>query len=408
MGNKPKNYDASKSALGYLYQIRYGLLLALEKSDASDQVVSIETLDDVAISDAVNPSGSTAELFQLKHHVSRQGGTSNLSLDIWKSLRIWSDAISAGMIDIEKSHLLLVTTSTSAPGHAISGLRAMLPSKDRKTELVRKTLEEAAKSSQNGTVKDCFKSLRKLPVAKRRKLFSAIVLVDGSPGIMDVRDKIEKNLWAAVEKERLAYFVDQIEGWWFAEVIAQLSNPSCSGISVRVLHARVSALREELRRQNLPDELLHENVPDGELSDTDRRVFVRQLRVIRVGQGRIRKAQENHYRAVTQRSRWIRSNLLDLDEWDRFEIRLIGEWEEFYTEMADGLDDKSSDDDLVTAGDTLFKWANAASATQAGLCIRSEFRSPYLTRGSFHMLSDQRRIGWHRDFKKVCQDEDAA
>lgn len=406
---KKKNYDASKSAIGYLHQCRYGLLLALEKHDASNKLVSIEKLDDVAILDAGNsPATSAAQLFQTKHHVSRQGGTTNLSLDIWKTLRVWCDAVDEGAIDLESVELFLVTTSTAKVNHAISNLSADLKAKDRKPEIARTTLEAAAKGSQNATIKDCFDSLKKLNVTKRKKLFKAITFIGDSPGIADVRQRLEKNLWAAVDQTHIASFVDQVEGWWFSEVIRQLSDPKCPGISLRSLQAKVNTLREDFRRDNLPDELLHEEVPQGQLSDDDRRVFVKQLQVIQVGPGRVRKAQENHYRAATQRSRWIRSNLLDLEEWDRFEMRLLSEWEEFYSEMTDGLSDDSPDQQLVAAGDGLFKWANTASATQASLCIRSEFRSPYLTRGSFHMLADQLRLGWHRDFKEVCKAEDAA
>ncbi|MGB7327622.1 MAG: ABC-three component system protein [Rubripirellula sp.] len=403
-----KNYDASKSAIGYLHQCRYGLLLALERHDASNKSVSIEKLDDVAIHSTGQHASSAAQLFQTKHHVSRQGGTSNLSLDIWKTLRVWSDAIVEGKIDLDSAELFLVTTSNAKTTHAISNLSVDVTPKNRKPEVVRRTLEAAAKSSQNATIQDCLASLKKLSVAKRKRLFKAITFIGDSPGILDVRQKIERNLWAAVDLSHIEAFVDQVEGWWFSEVIRQLSDPGCPGISLRSLQAKVNSLREDFRRDNLPDELLHEEVPEGQLSENDRRIFVKQLRVIGTGAGRVRKAQENHYRAVTQRSRWIRNNLIDLEEWDRFEMRLLGEWEEFYMEMVDGLDETASTDQLIAAGDALFKWANVASAAQASLCIRSEFRSPYLTRGSFHMLADQLRLGWHRDFKTICKAEDAA
>lgn len=46
------NFDATYSLLGYIYQIRYGLLVSLEKmrdiDDPDDYFVSIESLDDIA------------------------------------------------------------------------------------------------------------------------------------------------------------------------------------------------------------------------------------------------------------------------------------------------------------------------------------------------------------------------
>ena len=91
MNKTTTSFDASLSALGYLYQCRYALLLALQHDEDSDLQMSIEKLDDVAfLGDGVahiNP----AELLQFKHHIKRQGGLSDKSADIWKTIRIWSE-----------------------------------------------------------------------------------------------------------------------------------------------------------------------------------------------------------------------------------------------------------------------------------------------------------------------------
>ena len=52
MSASPSPFDASASALGYLYQCRYALLLALQKGDDLDLGISVEKLDDVVIDDA--------------------------------------------------------------------------------------------------------------------------------------------------------------------------------------------------------------------------------------------------------------------------------------------------------------------------------------------------------------------
>ncbi len=48
MTGSPPPFDAFSSALGYLYQCRYALLLALQKGDDPNLCLSIEKLDDVA------------------------------------------------------------------------------------------------------------------------------------------------------------------------------------------------------------------------------------------------------------------------------------------------------------------------------------------------------------------------
>jgi hypothetical protein len=85
-------YDASASALGYIYQVRYALLLALQKvsevNDPDDCLISIEKLDDIAFEQGGNPS----ELLQAKYHGS-PGNLTDRSSDLWKTIRIWSEMI---------------------------------------------------------------------------------------------------------------------------------------------------------------------------------------------------------------------------------------------------------------------------------------------------------------------------
>jgi hypothetical protein len=72
-------FSAAGSALGYIVQVEYALLLALQKMD--DDVsfrVSLETADDIAF----EYEGSPVELWQTKHHIHRQGSLGNASPDL--------------------------------------------------------------------------------------------------------------------------------------------------------------------------------------------------------------------------------------------------------------------------------------------------------------------------------------
>jgi len=111
---KGKNkFDATPSLLGFLYQTRYALLLALRRNDP-DVVVSIEALDDISFAKDDGAGLLTPfDVLQLKHHLSRQGGLGNRSTDIWKTLRVWADSIISKRLDPARTLLFLVTTSTA-------------------------------------------------------------------------------------------------------------------------------------------------------------------------------------------------------------------------------------------------------------------------------------------------------
>ena len=58
------DFSAAPSAMGYLFQIRYALLLLL-RAKRPESVISIEKSDDVAFDE----DGEPKQLLQLKHHV---------------------------------------------------------------------------------------------------------------------------------------------------------------------------------------------------------------------------------------------------------------------------------------------------------------------------------------------------
>lgn len=84
----PSRFSAPGPALGYLAQIDYALLAALERMDVEDDfAVSIETLDDIVFHDA--GSGEATEKWQSKHTVNQTGSLSDASEDLWKTLGNW-------------------------------------------------------------------------------------------------------------------------------------------------------------------------------------------------------------------------------------------------------------------------------------------------------------------------------
>jgi hypothetical protein len=100
-------FSAGPQALGDLVQVRFGLLAVLRARD--DQAVAIERLDDIDLSGAEGP----LTLAQLKHHVTRSASLSDTSLDLWKTLRVWSETLFAGQWDPDAVNLHLITTGTA-------------------------------------------------------------------------------------------------------------------------------------------------------------------------------------------------------------------------------------------------------------------------------------------------------
>src|SRR5690554_4330168 len=116
--DKPTDFSATDSALGYLYQFRLGLLSSLRRlSRDASFTVYFETLDDVVFEEA----GTPAELLQLKHHCEHAANLTDASPDLWKTLRVWMEGRANSTIPTD-GQLFLVTTSAVGAGSAASKL----------------------------------------------------------------------------------------------------------------------------------------------------------------------------------------------------------------------------------------------------------------------------------------------
>ena len=118
MTQGPTQFSAVPSALGYLYQVRYALLLLID-ADA-DAEITLEKLDDVAF----ERQGTAEELLQFKLHINKTATLTNSCSDIWKTLRVWSTNVATGHVQPEQCRLVLVTTATAPPGSAAVMLRS--------------------------------------------------------------------------------------------------------------------------------------------------------------------------------------------------------------------------------------------------------------------------------------------
>jgi hypothetical protein len=405
MSGRATSSDATPSALGYLYQCRYALLLALQRDDDSDLRVAIEKLDDVAFLRDSDDGATPVELLQLKHHISRKGGLTDKSSDIWKTVRIWAEAVKDKRLDLDHAILLMVTTSEATDRHAIRFLRP--EGKGRNTDEAQKKLEEAGRSSTSQHVTDGYSALMRLSAAARKRLFRAVYLLEGSPNIIEVRRLLEKAVRHAVLPQHRTAFVDRLEGWWFRIVVEHLIAPTDRFISVSEVQQHIHDLREQFRRESLPDDFLRADVPETKRPDEDARVFIKQLRLVRLTVPRIRTAQEDHYKAFAQRSQWVRDNLVDMDEIGTFEVRLTDEWKHKFEMMAEGLANPCDDGECAGSGLALYNWTQDGAPANVALFIRPGFSAGYLIRGSYHMLADVLRVGWHPHYRRHLMNGEA-
>jgi hypothetical protein len=383
-------FSAAGPALGYLYQSRVALWLALSQPD--EAVLRLEGLDDIDIAGA----GPDVSLVQLKHHISKAGALTDSSVDLWKTIRVWAEQISAGAVRVDSTTFALLTTATAPNGSAASFLRK---NSSRDSETAQTKLTDVATNSTSSTIQPAIAAFLRLDESTRALLFSRVYVVDETPNILNIQVEIQKLLRPAVKREFLGQLYERLEGWWFKEVVARLASPDgSSGIATLALYEKVTALAEGFHEGNLPIDFLEAEPGQSTFAVLESKVFVQQLREINVDPTRVKKAILDYYRAFEQRSRWARESLLIGDEVEAFERKLIDEWQRFFLASKDELSAAAGEDELKKIGRKIFNWADLEASH---IRIRPRVVEDYVRRGSFHMLADSLptpRVHWHPDF----------
>ncbi|MFF2787660.1 ABC-three component system protein [Streptomyces sp. NPDC058049] len=386
MADREPDFEASASALGYVYQLRKALQLCVSRLGSLDWSLAIEAGDDI---EEVTDEGRT--YYQLKHRAPGIRLT-NASVDLWKTLRIWAHGIAHGQLDLDETDLVLLTTAALPDGSVGSWLQAR-DSGCRDEARALAALEATRKTSKSDALVKPFKAFDLLTDQQRALMVSRIQVIGNAPDVDAVEGQLRQSAVTAVGREHATSFLVRLEGWFFRRTIQQLRAGGLDAISGLDFDEVFSDLRNQFGRANLPiDEDIAGLEPD--LTQYAGQPFIRQLELIELGSSRVSRAVRDYMRAVTQRSRWLGENLLLPGELSRYERRLIEEWEELFDDMVDGLGAQAAEVEKVAAARRIYKWA----MTEAQRRIRPECDEPFVSKGSFHMLADDYRVGWHMDF----------
>ena len=381
------SHSASNSMIGYLFQARYALLRGLEEGRRNPgYAISIEKFDDVAFEDVASP----VELIQTKHH-GTPGDTSDKSVDVWKTLRSWMKRIEGNPTVAADTRFVLLTTHRATEASALAKLREC--GDDRDVHGAIKLLLSAASKSKNSDTEQARNAFLDLKPNVRNTLVENIWVFDNAPNIIDVRAEIEIILYYSAPGERVCVFTDYLEGWWFNRVINALTVPHPAAIPLVEIQKKVYELQQDFKRSRLPLDEAIDAMPPVTMIPKDDRVFVRQMKLINVAKPEALIVIHDYYRAFAQRSRWVRENLFLDGEENRYDRELWDAWRRRFVPTVADAGDELDDLSKQKLGRDIFRWA---CRYPKPLRNRSE---SWLSSGSFQMLADLIRVGWHPEYQ---------
>lgn len=389
-------HDAPGQMAGYLYQVLAALLLILDSKNDLNKLC-IEKFDDVAFVETDKPK----VMIQIKHQINARGKLTNTSTDLWRSINSWCDSIKTNDMDILTTSFVIMTTAIApidSAAYFLSGQQ-----KTRNTEKALKLILIAASGTQE-TTKAFRNNFLSLSDEKQRQLISNVYIYDNSIQIKCFREELKRRIrWGTLPRfEDL--ICEQLEGWWFQKAIQFLCSDRTVYIDQKQIQSKVYEITSSYHEDSLPitvDPLIFPSEKDLEAFGTETQVFLEQLKLIVLSEERMKRAIRDYYHAYQQRAKWVREDLLYIDELETYESQLIDEWHRLFEISNEELSDIENLDESIKrkAGKKLYN-----NVENLELYIRERVTQPFIMRGTYHGLSNKLQIGWHVDFyDRLCK-----
>ncbi|MFR5632698.1 MAG: ABC-three component system protein [Monoglobales bacterium] len=381
------NHQASEQMIGYLYQVRYALALLLD-NDNIDFQISIEKFDDIAFSRDDTPK----QLIQLKHHIRKHGNLTDSSTDLWRTLKVWLDVVKKSPDILTGTEFLIITTAIAPKNTAAFYLRR---DTNRDTTSAYDKLRIVCTKSENQAHKQYYEAFLKTNEDIVRNLVDRICVVDGASNIIDVEKVFRKQIRYSCIPKFENQICERLEGWWYKKAIEALCSDEPIFVTQNQIRSLIVSISQEYADENLPIDVWDvEDLQENDLGPNEK-IFYEQLKLICLGSRRMRTALRDYYRAFNQRASWVRNDLLYVNELEKYEQRLIDEWEHCFSAMEDEVYGYGAvtEDEKVKYGRQLL-----SEIEKKDIRIRPKCQEAFVMRGSYHILANQLKVGWHIDF----------
>lgn len=380
-------HSAIPAIQGFLYQFDIALLEILKINNPC-ALLSIESLDDIVI----ESNGIPEAIVQVKHH-NKQSNLTNKSEDLWKTLNIWCDLLLQNKIE-EKSVLYLITTQSITE----NTIAYYLSKKD--IDKAKSAILETIQSSNSNTNKPFYDKFNKLNEQKQKFLLERISIIDNSFSFNEIQKQLEIELEHACRKEHIKHFVEQLVDWFRGRIADDFSKNKPANIKRKDITDKIDDLREQFKNDNLPtyDKISKEKIDTNEFNNYP---FVKQIDLLKLNNtDRIINAMVDFYNARVHRSQWV-NELLITHELEEYDDELIDKWKVKFNQEKENLTSNSTDEEERNIGKNVFNWIENSEYS-----IRPNFTNKsFITRGSYHMLANELKVGWHPKYKELLQSD---
>lgn len=406
------NHSAIGPALGYYYQAIFALI-SLFDSKNDNAYISIETLDDVFHEDGV-----IKNLHQLKHKTTVNPKISIKDDDLWKTLKVWCDFIITN--DPKEG---IFTLSTVATIDTESPLNVLKTDNEDRSTLISLLLEEARRvidqrekvRKENIQLIKNKQKEKKLPYESRYKGCEALLAVNSLKlqallnntrintsifQISEAKNEIVDRIKKSTQPKNYISLAESIIAWWDREAVRSLTGERKDCIYLSELQEFIAKKNSELYNDGFTDDIDDIELPEPDISHP---VHLKQLEIINATVTQKKRSFNTEVKARIQRAIWMKNSLPSASKLKKYDEKLIEEWSYKFGEIEE-ISVIITEEDKKEKGRNLLDWSHNEAISQVQN-ISQHYNNPDLIRGSYQMLSKDKRVGWHCDYNSLINED---
>jgi hypothetical protein len=386
--------NAAGQLFGYSLQFPRALLRLLQCG--MEAKIGIEVCGDVSV---FFPEGIT---LTEEDKSSLSGNTlTDASINLWKTFYNWITAINATELNVQTDKFILYTNHVVADNSIVSKLHKAKEQKEVDA-VVRFSLEKLKNIDEDQSV---FKYMNfvlntNIHIFKEIILhFELIVDIKADDVYDSIRNEIRNKL---IPEDQIEYLLDSLTGWLQKTINQRIASKKLAIISFSEFNNRFQSIFTKIRvKQVLIDYALSKIPSRNELSQkADKKpIYVKQLEIIKLSQDEVITAVSDYFRADSNRQEWIEKAILDEASMQDFEDRLCS----FYQNSRKQITLTKSQESLENQGQLLLIECQRRQERIANMDPPDR-----TVQGSYHVLADELRLGWHPKWEIIFSEKKEA
>lgn len=384
--NTPRSPQAPGQFYGYSIQTTRMVARLLQCTQG--QAVSLEVLDDVAV------TGGTTVAEQSKSGLAHNPVTDR-SVELWKTLFNWLEAIRSGALTTETKFVLYVAQPHS--GNLVKKLHDVqtLSNASRLIAELRDDLwgpapEHRKKADLPSTLQKYVNGVLDASDDMLARLFMGFEHLQGSGSPVD--DLTPLLRLKAIGDGAIEEVLNSILGWTKKRVERLIARRDIPIVTWEEFNSQLIAAARKFDRSNLLTSTrveLSKSKVDEELQS---RCYIQQLRWVECSKDELAEAVNSYLRSSIDRTVWSERGDVVESSFEEFSEQLKRLWASRKRLVAIELPGRSETD----LGQAVLMHCLKESSKLQGLEVPS-----YFVPGSYHTLADSFTIGWHPRFEEL-------